>query len=245
MKKIISTLLLVAFSFIGNNIFAQCDASLWAHVYHSYRLAVHQTCDTVTGTVVSIWTEADGDYHIRLSVDAPYSYMINSVNVSTEYGYLVCEPICACTITQADAVAPCSGLVSTVYLPTPGEHVRITGTYVADNDHGGYNEFHPITQISIIFPAGITTPGNDESIIDMEIFPNPAPYAINFHLKEQPTSPVYITILDDQGRLAGQFQMWQMRELTVRTGLFPEGTYHYHIEQENKYIKGGTFEVVR
>jgi hypothetical protein len=30
-----------------------CDSSLWGHVYHSYRLIVHQQCIAVTGTIVN------------------------------------------------------------------------------------------------------------------------------------------------------------------------------------------------
>jgi hypothetical protein len=142
------TIILVTFSavfFSGKVAFAAplpsdstvyCDTSLWPHVYHNYRLIIHDTCMSVTGHIDDSYSEADGDYHIRLNLDTQYRYMLNSLNISDEYSDLVCEPICVATITQSDAVAPCAGVVNHVYLPNIGEYVKITGPYCTDNDHG-------------------------------------------------------------------------------------------------------------
>ena len=109
MKYFILSVLVISSLLISNNSEAQCDATLWSHVYHSYRLVVNKQCDTVTGIVAAIWGEADGDMHIRLNVDSRFSFMINAANVSGEAGCLVCEPICATTCTQSDAISSCAG----------------------------------------------------------------------------------------------------------------------------------------
>ena len=106
---------------------AYCDTSLWPHVYHNYRLIIHTPCMSATGVIDGTpYSEADGDYHIRVKLDSAYTYMLNSMNISSEYGDLVVEPICVAAISQSDAVAPCQVLTNTVYLPNAGEHVKVT-----------------------------------------------------------------------------------------------------------------------
>jgi len=250
MRKMLLLALISCTTSFDNHATAQCNPSLWNWVYHSYRLVVHDSCTFATGTVEASYGEADGDYHIRLNVDSPYKYMLNSVNYSSEYGDLVCEPICVTSITQTDAIAPCAPLVDsiahnidTVYLPNVGEYVKITGPYVTDNDHG-WNEIHPVTSITIFSPTGISPVATNDDV-QIEVYPNPAPSFVNFKMKDVPSAPVFITILDDVGRLAGRYQMWQTLNLRVRTVNLPTGTYHYHIEQPNRYISGGSFDVIR
>lgn len=218
---------------------AQCDSSLWTHVYHSYRLAVNRQCMTITGKVYSLIYEADGDIHIRLTVDSAYTYMLNSYNYSGELGKLVLEPICAITITQTDAIAPCSGLTNTVFIPAVGEYVWVTGSYVTDNDHG-WNEIHPVTHISLTPPSYLSVPSIAKAP-DVDVFPSPANAYVNFKLSEQPETPLYITILDEVGRLAGQYQMLHSLNLNIKTTYLPAGRYYYHVEQDGKYIRGGSF----
>ena len=57
-----------------------CDASLWQHVYHSYRLEVKEECKVVTGTIDFLRKEADGDYHIRLKLDSGQNNLLNEKN---------------------------------------------------------------------------------------------------------------------------------------------------------------------
>src|SRR5579859_6029150 len=83
---------------------AGCDASLWQHIYHSYRLHVISQCKTVTGTIEDVYYEPDGDVHMRVAVS---SSLTNQANDEYEDGDLVAEIICAGTVTQADAVAAC------------------------------------------------------------------------------------------------------------------------------------------
>src|SRR2546422_799559 len=80
-----------------------CDEKLWDHVYvgdpHKFqtakdRLKVVKPCITVTGTIFSIKPEADGDRHVRVTVDAKYKNLLNAKNISGQKGKLVIEPIC-------------------------------------------------------------------------------------------------------------------------------------------------------
>jgi len=241
MKYISLAALFFCFSFSNNSAKAQtCDQTLWNHVYHNYRLIVHDSCISATGTVYSLIYEADGDIHIRLTVDPAYTYMLNSSNYSGELGKLIIEPVCATSITQADAVSACVGFSNSVFIPAVGEHVKCTGDYVTDNDHG-WNEIHPVTSIEIV---PITAVGNTSIIIpEVSVFPNPSSDFVNFKLSEKPSSPVYISISDESGRLAGQYQMLEMLNLKINCKYLPSGKYFYYLSQNSRHIGGGNFVV--
>ena len=64
-------------------------------MYSPDRLQVHNPCQTVTGTVVRIVQERDGDTHIRLQLDAQYSGMLNDYNMQDQKGTLILEIVCA------------------------------------------------------------------------------------------------------------------------------------------------------
>lgn len=125
----------------------QCDESLWDHVYNPTRLQIVDLCKTVTGTIGSIKVENDGDFHIRLRVDSQFASMINAANVNGQFGDLVLEPICQNPVTQLDAIAACTNFHQNMHIPPVGTHVRVTGSYVLDQDHGGWAEIHPVTSI--------------------------------------------------------------------------------------------------
>lgn len=101
----------------------QCDQSLWDHVYHPERLQIIDRCKTVLGIIESNTAEADGDYHIKLKLDPQFSNLINSANVNGQFGDMVVEPI---------------------HISYVGSHVNVTGSYVLDNQHGGWVEIHPV-----------------------------------------------------------------------------------------------------
>jgi hypothetical protein len=119
------------------------------HVYHPYRLQLHNPCMTVTGTVFAVRTEPDGDYHILLKLDPQFANLINSANVSGEHGDLVLEPVCELPVTQQDAIASCAGVSPTIARPAVDSHVSATGAYVLDVDHG-WMELHPLWEIHAI-----------------------------------------------------------------------------------------------
>jgi hypothetical protein len=139
-----------------------CDPALWQHVYHPYRLHVISACRTVTGTVEDVQQEPDGDTHILLKPDPRYAGLVNAGNTRWEHGDLVLEPICAGSVSQADAVAACRGFTSRVSSVSAGDRVRVTGSYVLDADHG-WMEIHPVSRITVIGYQPVSAPSSAQS----------------------------------------------------------------------------------
>jgi hypothetical protein len=129
---------------------SKCDRSLASHVYHPQRLHPLKDCITVTGTIMSIRREPDGDDHIRLQLDPQFAGLLNAKNISIQHGDLVIEPICLHVVTQSDAIDACIGSKDTFIVPAKGTHVTVTGPYVFDVQHG-WNEIHPVETLT---PAG-------------------------------------------------------------------------------------------
>jgi len=230
------------FTTSGTTTTSVCDSSLWNHVYHSYRLIVNQQCTTVTGTVDHLIYEADGDIHIRLNVDSDYKGMLNSYNNNDQYGDLVLEPVCATTVTQSDAIASCQNFTNTVYIPNVGEYVSVVGSFVTDNDHG-WNEIHPVTSITIIPHRNAANEITSDHANRITVFPNPASSLVNFHLSELPAAPVLISIVDQLGRNAGQYQLLETNTLKINTTFLPAGIYYFNAVENGKVIHSGNFVV--
>ena len=114
----------------------KCDKSLWNHVYNPQRLQVVSPCKSVLGVIESKRVEKDGDYHIRVKLDPPFSNLINSANIKNQLGDLVVEPICMNPVTQADAISGCQNFHQNINIPPIGSHANITGSYVLDKEHG-------------------------------------------------------------------------------------------------------------
>ena len=128
---------------------AQCDQTLWQHVYNPSRLHVLAPCISVTGTVEEIRKEADGDVHILFRLDQPFASLLNEKNISRQEGDLVLEPICQHKVRQADAAEPCGGYDGPYFEPQIGQRYTVSGAYVHDADHG-WNELHPVTSLQPI-----------------------------------------------------------------------------------------------
>ena len=128
----------------------KCDKSLWNHVYNPQRLQMVSPCKSVLGVIESKRVEKDGDYHIRVKLDPPFSNLINSANMKNQFGDLVVEPICVNRVTQADAISSCQNFHQNIVIPPIGSHVNITGSYVLDKEHGNWAEIHPVTSIQAI-----------------------------------------------------------------------------------------------
>ena len=241
MKYIFILALSVLFSISGNSLNAQtCDQTLWNHVYNNYRLEVYDSCMSVTGHIHALVYEADGDIHVRVTVDTEYTHLLNTDNYTYESGCLVVEPVCATTITQPDAESACTGFSNTIPIPVTGEYVKCTGDYVIDNDHG-WTEIHPVTSIVMYSTTGIQNTGVVNP--DVTVFPNPANNLVNFKLSEKPSSPVNITIADELGRLAGNYQMLEMTSFKINSQYLPNGKYFYNVAQDGKSIGGGSFVI--
>jgi len=220
-----------------------CDTTLWTHVYHSYRLVIHNDCMTVTGHIYGTpYSEADGDYHIRLAVDAQFTGLLNASNTSSEDGCLVCEPVCVVTPTQTDAITPCAGYTNGVYLPNAGEYVAVTGPYVTDNDHG-WNELHPVTSIVIYHPAGLN-PGAGP-LPELKVYPVPASNAVHFSFAAAPHTTTYITMYTEDGREVGDYMLAETSEFVLNTTFWPNATYIYKISQGKETLKSGKFVVAK
>lgn len=110
-------------------------ADVLAGVYHPTRLHVLSPCRAVSGTVVGLSHEVDGDLHVALDTGGA---LTNHVNASDEDGNLVVE------------LMPRDG----GHLPAPsvGERITVTGAWVLDANHG-WNELHPVWSETL---AGIT-----------------------------------------------------------------------------------------
>lgn len=144
----------------ASSMIAQCDDSLWDHVYNPQRLIVKQQCIAVSGTTMDatngkntdgVRHEADGDTHGWLKLDPAFSNLLNAGNLSDEGGNMVFEIVCKYRVTQADARAACPQTYhNQVQLPPVGSHVRIVGTYVQDTNHAKWMEIHPVTSITVI-----------------------------------------------------------------------------------------------
>jgi hypothetical protein len=111
----------------------------------------------VSGTVMTVTPEDDGDTHFDLALDAPYTSMLKPANESAQNGWLVVEIVPAdkpgCTPGQPPRPPEgtynyglCTGANETN--PVIGTHVWVTGPYVLDEDHGGWAEIHPVWRIS-------------------------------------------------------------------------------------------------
>jgi len=128
-----------------------CNASLLNHVYHPTRLQMIAPCIEVTGTIVDIKHEADGDDHIQLRIDPQLDNLLDSYNNNDQNNSLVLEPVCQGLVTQTDAIAACRDFHSPVKVPAEGTKVRVLGRFVLDQeaDHG-WTEIHPVTSITVV-----------------------------------------------------------------------------------------------
>lgn len=143
----------------GSNALAGCGDGLWQHVYHPSRLLVMNECAAVSGTIVDATNgrnpdgmrhEADGDTHGWLKVDPQFANLLNNGNMTAEGGNLVFEIVCHYHVTQTDAKPSCSAFNDRTAIPPIGSHVRMSGTFVQDNNHAKWNEIHPVSRIIVI-----------------------------------------------------------------------------------------------
>jgi hypothetical protein len=134
-----------------------------SHIYNPDRLVVYKDCQTVSGIVDRVIVEADGDYHIRLGLDAPYQNLTNSVNESDQYGDLVLEIVCANTVTQTDAIDACQNYTNHIIVLQQGQHIIATGPYVLDTNHG-WIEIYPVYSLTITAPQQNTVTVTGENL---------------------------------------------------------------------------------
>jgi hypothetical protein len=125
---------------------SDCNEALWKNVYDPDRLQVLEKCKTVTGVIEESNADPDGDQHMLLKLDKGQKDLINKRNKKKKEGDLVIEVVCANNITRKRAMGACTGYTNNISLPSVGEHVRVSGTYVLDS-HNGWTEIHPVSRI--------------------------------------------------------------------------------------------------
>jgi hypothetical protein len=115
------------------------------YVYNPARLQVVAACLRVTGVVAEIRTEADGDLHILLALDAAFAHLLTPGNQGVERGDMVVEPICVRSVSQTDAIGACAADPDPMTaLPRAGNHAWMEGRYVLDLEHDSWAELHPL-----------------------------------------------------------------------------------------------------
>ncbi len=106
-----------------------CQADPQLGVYHPRRLRVLRPCTLLSGTVVAVIHEPDGDVHVDVRPGRPFVYLLAPGN----------SQVGRAMVTE---------IIKGQRLPVPfaGEHVVMTGTWVYDIHHT-WNEIHPIWMI--------------------------------------------------------------------------------------------------
>lgn len=112
-------------------------------VWSPSRLRVINTCVTMTGHITIInndtGTTIDGDFTFDVTPDSGYTYMLSIGSYAIQGGTIHVE------VVPSDQSTVLSGLNL-----KPGAHVRVTGAWVLDTNHGWYSEIHPAWNIQII-----------------------------------------------------------------------------------------------
>ena len=124
-----------------------CDESLWN--YNGEGEEVIERCITITGSVVSMHPEKDGDENIQVQLDPQFAHLLNNLNITGQSGHLAVEPICENPPSRKAFKKACTGYISKLTMPHVGDHIAVTGSLDTDKGHG-WHEIHPVTKIEII-----------------------------------------------------------------------------------------------
>ena len=117
----------------------------WKHVYDKERLHIIHDSVTITGKIMHISAEVDGDIHIQVKVDSQFTCLLNKFNFSKQKGCLVAEIVCV----NPSPFKPCWNYTNTIQYPIIGDVIEMTGAYVFDNRHK-WMEIHPIYEMKFI-----------------------------------------------------------------------------------------------
>ena len=135
----------------------KCNPLLWKFIPNPPgRFKVLNQCVSVTGIVLSIQYEPDGDTDFPLLLDAPFKNMVTKANFNPlMQGGIWCEMICQHQ-EQSSAVEPfkrgeCNGYNGPIFnVPHARQHLQVTGTYLLDVREEGHAEIHPVSSIKLI-----------------------------------------------------------------------------------------------
>ena len=125
-----------------------------AGVHNPDRLKVLDPCKRAAGIAVDVAHENDGDYHVWLTVDPGFEYLLNSENHFQARPALLAEitPECPNATNPPDAQAAARCPKSNLPIPVIGDHVVVQGPWVLDTDHG-WREIHPVDSIQVVHHA--------------------------------------------------------------------------------------------
>ena len=135
----------------------KCNPLLWKFIANPPgRFKILNQCVSVTGIVLSIQYEPDGDTDFPLLLDTPYKSMVTKANFNPLMrGGIWSEIICQHP-EQSFAVEPfkrgeCNGYNGPIFnVPHAGQHIQVTGTYLLDVREAGHAEIHPVSSIKLI-----------------------------------------------------------------------------------------------
>lgn len=130
----------------GNSHGYSCSRS---HIYLPTRLDF-KGCKTVTGTIVRVKAEQDGDTHAQLRLNKQFSNLLTSQNYQRQGGNLVIENTCHGSPQKTIEILAnfaCRNYKSKLPDPTVGKTYEVTGNYVIDDWHGSWAEIHGLSEL--------------------------------------------------------------------------------------------------
>ena len=134
-----------------------CNSSLWNFIANPPgRFNIINQCVTVTGTVLSINPQPDGDTDFPLALDPPYTDMVTKANFNpVMQGGIWSEMICQHPETSSELQpfkrGECKGFNGPLFnVPQVRQHIRVTGTYLLDLREDDHAEIHPVSSIELI-----------------------------------------------------------------------------------------------
>ena len=122
---------------------------LFLNLFLVFRRAMARRSLGIRSSNMNARAEPDGDWHIRLDLDAEYRSLLNQANLEKQQGYLVLEPMCSNHVSRTDTLEEgvCDGFSQNIFATNfVGHRVAATGAYVIDRQHG-WTELHPVTSI--------------------------------------------------------------------------------------------------
>jgi hypothetical protein len=135
----------------------KCNTSLWNFIANPPgRFKILNQCVTVTGKVLSVQYEPDGDTDFPLALDSPYKNMVTKANFNPLmkggiWSEMICQHPEQSSSTEAFKRGECNGYSGPIFtVPRVGQHLQVTGTYLLDVREGGHAEIHPVSSIKLI-----------------------------------------------------------------------------------------------
>jgi hypothetical protein len=134
----------------------KCIPLLWKFIANPPgRFKILNQCVTVTGVVLTVQYEPDGDTDFSLALDPPYKNMVTQANFNPLMrGGIWSEMICQhpeSSSVEAFKKGECIGYNGPIFrVPQTGEHLLVTGTYLLDIREGGHAEIHPVSSLQLI-----------------------------------------------------------------------------------------------